>query len=315
MLKPDLVDFGGDLVLDGRRLIQNEPGVAILTLAKSFGRSLFRACCGTSFAAPRIANQAARLFTQFPNASSNLIRALMVSSAVHPTEIPASFQGLTPEHKRNRLKIYGYGQPDLGRAKFSTDNRVVLLEDNLLIPVGKFQMYEIPPLPEDFLQTAGERTLSIALAFDPPTRPTRGDSYLGVTMEFHLFKNISRDNIVNAFVNASQSDSPENFTEISLTDLRRHHGSGISVNLSPGSNLRKKGTLQKGQVDISSHATGYNQTPLYIVVCCNRKWAKAEEIEMQRYALVVSISHSSAEVDLYNQIRLQTRVAQRLRIR
>ncbi|EKU96697.1 subtilisin-like serine protease [Leptolyngbya sp. PCC 7375] len=314
MIKPELVDFGGDLVLEGNRLIPNEPGVAVLTLAKNFSSSLFRSYCGTSFAAPRIANLAARLFTQFPNASSNLIRALIANSAAHPDEIPAAFQGKQSQNKQDRLKIYGYGQPSLSKAQFSTENRVVLLEDNQLIPVGKFQMYEIPPFPDDYLQTQGTRTLSITLAFDPPTRPTRGDSYLGVTMEFHLFKNISRDIIVNAFVSASKSESPSSFTEISLTNLKRQHGSGISVELSPGINLRKKGTLQKGEIEISSRARGYDQSPLYLVVCCNRKWAKSEEIEMQRYALVASISHSNPEVDLYNQLRLRTRIVPRLRV-
>jgi len=315
MVKPELVDFGGDLVFARGRLLPNEPGVAILTLSRDFNRSLFRAYCGTSFAAPRVANLAAQLFTQYPNASSNLIRALIANSATHPDEIPAAFQGDTAQEKQKRLRLYGYGQPDLDRAKFSTENRVVLLEDNLLIPVGNFQMYEMPPLPNDFLRTPGTRTLSITLAFDPPTRPTRGDSYLGVTMEFHLFKNLDREPIINAFVNASKSESPQAFTEMSLTDLKNHYGTGVIVDLWPRGNQRKKGTLQKGQIEISSRARGYGQKPLYLVVSCYRKWAKPEDIDMQRYALVASISHSNPEVDLYNQLRVRTQVAQRLRIR
>lgn len=313
MVKPEVVELGGDFVLDGRRLIRNEPGVAVITLAKDFTGCLFRAICGTSFAAPRVANMAARLFTQYPNASSNLIRALIANSAQLPNEIPDAFPDNTTQDKQSRLKVYGYGQPDLSRAQFSTGNRVVLLEDEV-IPVGNFQMYEIPPLPEDFLITKGKRILSITMAFDPPTRPTRGDSYLGVTMEFHLFKKISPDIIQNAFVDAKKSKFPENFAEISMDNLKRQHGSGICVNLFPGVNIRKKGTLQKGWAEIKS-ARSYDQNPLYLVVCCNRKWAKTEEISVQRYALVASLSHSNTEVDLYNQLRLRTQVAQRLRIR
>lgn len=188
MIKPDLVDFGGDFVIDKERVIHNEPGVSILTLAKDYSSSLFRMCCGTSFAAVRTANIVAQLFTQFPNATSNLIRALIANSAALPAEIPSALQG--DEKQIQRLQIYGYGQPNLLQAKYSAENYVVLLVDNAEIPVGKFQIYEIPPLPDDFLETQGSRNLSITLAFDPPTRPTRGDSYLGVTMEFNLFKNI-----------------------------------------------------------------------------------------------------------------------------
>ncbi|WP_026101153.1 S8 family peptidase [Synechococcus sp. PCC 7336] len=316
MIKPDLVDFGGDLVVDGSRVIINEPGTSILTLAKDYAGSMFRAYCGTSFAASRVANIAAQLFTQFPNATSNLIRALIVNSATLPIEIPNVFQAKRKDKKQllKQLKIYGYGQADLYRAKYSAENYVVLLEDNVQIPVGSFQIYEIPSLPDEYLETKGDRTLSIALAFDPPTRPTRGDSYLGVTMEFNLFKNLDKDNIVNAFVKANKENSTESFTEISLTELKKRYGSGISIDLFPGSNLRKKASLQRGQVTITSRARGYNHQSLYLVVSCGRKWAKKGEKDVQRYALVVSISHSSPEINLYNQIRLRTQVAQRIRV-
>jgi Subtilase family len=319
MIKPDVVDFGGDLVVDGSRVINNEPGASILTLAKDYAGSMFRAYCGTSFAAPRVANIAAQLFTQFPNATSNLIRALIVNSATLPSEIPRVFQAKNDKDKKQlqkQLQIYGYGQPDLFHAKYSAENYVVLLEDDVQIPVGSFQIFEIPPLPDEYLKTQGTRKLSITLAFDPPTLPTRGDSYLGVTMEFNLFKDIDKESIINAFVKASKENSTEEFTEISLKELKKkHHGKGISVDLFPGSNLRKKGCLQQGQVEISSKAKGFDQQPLYLVLSCARKWAKQGEIDMQRYSLVVSISHSNPEVDLYNQIKLRTQIAQRIRIR
>jgi hypothetical protein len=262
---------------------------------------------------------AAQLFTQFPNATSNLIRALIVNSATLPSEIPRVFQAKNDKDKKQlqkKLQIYGYGQPDLFRAKYSAENYVVLLEDDVQIPVGSFQIFEIPPLSYEYLKTQGTRKLSITLAFDPPTRPTRGDSYLGVTMEFNLFKDIDKESIINAFVKASKENSTEEFTEISLKELKKkHHGKGISVDLFPGSNLRKKGCLQQGQVEISSKAKGFDQQPLYLVLSCARKWAKQGEIDMQRYSLVVSISHSNPEVDLYNQIKLRTQIAQRIRIR
>ncbi len=318
MIKPDLVDFGGDLVVDGSRVITNEPGASILTLAKDNAKSMFRAYCGTSFAAPRVANMAAQLFTQFPNATSNLVRALIINSANLPNEIPRVFQAKNDKDKKQlqkQLQIYGYGQPDLFRAKYSAENYVVLLEDDVQIPVGSFQIFEIPPLPNEYLKTKGTRTLSITLSFDPPTRPTRGDSYLGITMEFNLFKNIDKESIINAFVKASKEAPTEEFTEISLEELRKMHpGKGISVDLFPGSNLRKKGCLQQGKIKISPQAKGFDQ-PMYLVLSCARKWAKQGEIDMQRYALVVSISHSNPEVDLYNQIKLRTQISQRVRIR
>jgi len=325
MIKPDVVDFGGDLAIDlsyqknldlprrRMRLPDNVAGVSIVTLAKDYYGSLFQMCSGTSFAAPRVANLAAQLFTKYPDASSNLIRALIANSAVLPQNIPPELQGKQPKQIKKRLAIYGYGQADLQRAMYSAENYVILQEDNILIPISNFHIYEIPPLPPEFFQTKGTRLLSVALAFDPPTRPTRGDSYLGVTMEFNLFKGTERDSIVNAYVDASKTASPDQFTKISVENLnKKYPGYNICVDLSPGTNLRKKGTLQRGQVEIIK-SKGYENNPMYLVVSCNRKWAKPDEIDIQRYALVACISHSDPKVDLYNRLKLQ--VTQRARER
>ncbi|MDY7002827.1 MAG: S8 family peptidase [Cyanobacteriota bacterium] len=311
MVKPELVDFGGDLVLDRTQIIDNEKGVSILTLNKNFqgSQSLFRAYCGTSFAAPRVANLAARLFTKFPNASSNLIRALIADSAGIPEEIPDDFKN----DEKQQLKVYGYGQPNFEKAAYSTENGVVLLEDNREIPVGNFHIYEIPPLPPEFLEKKGNRTISITLAFDTPTRHTRGDSYLGITMEFHLFRNVEHEKIQRALFKATQEDKNNNFTEISMEDLKKEHGSSIEINLLPGVNTRKKGTLQKGSIKIKKSNWNYNKKSMYLVVVCNRKWSRIEEIEVQRYALVTSIRHSNPEVNLYNKLR--SSIAQRGRVR
>ena len=178
---------------------------------------------------------AAQLFTKFPNATPNLIRALIANSARLPLEIPDEFKYTNKDKakdKMKRLQIYGYGQPNYDVAAYSTDNYVVLQEEGS-ITVGEFTIYEIPPLPNNFLETKGDRKISVTLAFDPPTRHTRGDSYLGVTMEFSLFRNIDADNLKNAFVKASKDQDTENLIEISLKNLKKKFKS-ITVDLFPG---------------------------------------------------------------------------------
>jgi hypothetical protein len=319
MIKPDIVDFGGDLALDlsyregldlpkVSQLGDNVAGVSVVTFSKNFQSSLFHICSGTSFAAPRVANIAAQLFTKYPNASSNLIRALIVNSAVLPKEIPDEFSNGTESQKiKKQLQIYGYGQTDLERAMYSAENYVVLSEEDIL-KVGYFNLYTIPQLPQEFFDVKGTRILSVTLAFDPPTRPTRGDSYLGVTMEFDLFKGIDHKIVRNAYEvaskeAASKNNSSDEFVENTKTKLKKKYGDGIEVKFSPGSNIRKKGTLQKGQVQIFPQSTKYNEGNMTLVVSCNRKWANPDET--QRYALVVSISHSDPQVNLYNRLKLK----------
>ncbi|WP_318701336.1 MULTISPECIES: S8 family serine peptidase [unclassified Roseofilum] len=311
MIKPDLVEFGGDFILERDRIDCNDSGPAIITLNKNFqGSSLFKAYVGTSFSAPRVANLAAKLFTKFPNASSNLIRSLIADSAQIPTNMPSSL-----DKDLSKQKIYGYGQPNFERAAYSTENQVLLVEDHQSLSVGNYCIYEVPALPREFVKTKGTKTLSVTLAFDPPTRHTRGDSYLGITMEFHLFKNVAKEKLAQAFTDAKKIDNSD-FTEISIADLKKQCGSSIEIPLLPNATTRKKGTLPKGQHQFKSIKWKYEDQPLYLVVACNKKWVDPEKNPSQRYTLVVSIAHANPEVDLYNRMKLkiQGKASERIRI-
>src|SRR5262249_28816020 len=72
-VKPDFVDFAGDLRFERGRIPNVAAHAGVPSTAKDFappnGR-LFRTVAGTSFAAPRVANLVAQLFRDFPDASS-----------------------------------------------------------------------------------------------------------------------------------------------------------------------------------------------------------------------------------------------------
>jgi Subtilase family len=328
MIKPDVVAYGGDFVIDGNRIMGHvNAAVSVITFSLSnLSGKLFTISSGTSLAAPYISNLAAQLFNKYPAASSNLIRALIANSASLPPEIPDEFQigtGLSEKYKTaqmaKQLSVYGYGQPNLERAMYSMENDVVLVCDRVLMEIGDFHIYEIPALPSEFLSISGERTLSISLAFDPPTRHTRGDSYLGVTMEFSLFKGVDVADLMNSLVNAKKAKEKgleDDFQELSTKELKKKSGSTCQLDFKPGANIRKKGTLQRGQIAISNQATKFDR-PLYLVVSSNRKWARQEDIKLQRYSLVVSLTHTNEEVKVYHQIqaKIQERSRQQLRIR
>ncbi len=328
MIKPDVVAYGGDFVIDGNRIMGDvNAAVSVITLSLSnISGKLFTISSGTSLAAPYISNLAAQLFNKYPKASSNLIRALIANSASLPSQIPNEFQigsGLSEKDKTaqmaKRLSVYGYGQPNLERAMYSMENDVVLVCDRVEMEIGNFHVYEIPALPPEFLKNKGERTLSITMAFDPPTRHTRGDSYLGVTMGFSLFKGVDIEDVLNSFVDAKKAKEngiEDDFQELSIDNLKQRCGSTCQLDLKPGSSIRKKGTLQRGQLKISDKATKFD-LPFYLVVISNRKWARQEEIKLQRYSLVISLTHTNEEVKVYHQIqtKIQERSRQKLRIR
>lgn len=297
-IKPEVMEVAGDWILDRDRLTES----GVVTLGKNFaGGALLVSRIGTSFAAPKVANTAAQLMRRYPDYSSNLIRALVVHSAEVPGNRPGFWSVAKPTNEEV-LKVYGYGQPDLDRAIAAAQNEPWLLYDGR-IDGDAFRIFHLPELPEEFLARSGRRRLKVTLAFDPPTRPTRKDSYLGFTMEFALYRNVDAKTLGDAYRkwDRQEKEELEDGAPPGRTDLNR-----CNLKMMPGSTRRKGGTVQSAWLEISRQNWKYEPgTPLFLVVVCERRWAPME-ITDQRFAVVMSISHEAADVDLH--ARLQQRV-------
>ena len=136
---------------------------------------------------------AAKLFESFPDASANLIRALLVSSAVVPIPAVTRLSVLGPDAVS---KVCGFGRPNLDLARFSEEDRAVLFSASEIMH-DNFHVYEVP-IPDEFLNSRVARTVEVMLAYDPPVRHSRFD-YLGVKMSFRLTRGKSLEEVVAAF--------------------------------------------------------------------------------------------------------------------
>ncbi len=315
MLKPEFVEFAGDYVYDPSlpvKLDGSDPGVGLPSTNRNFGPPdgrLLRAVIGTSFAAPAVANIAARLFNRYPDATPNLIRALLADSAQLPSDRPAPVDGR--HHEEQVLRLFGYGQPSLERAAASDSNDVLIIAEET-IALDSFQLFEIPFLPDDFLTRAGERWISVSLAFDPPTRQTRGDSYLGLAIQFHMFRNVGLDDVSAAYRDwkRAPAGTTEQELESSLAKLKGRQ----RVDFEPKINLRSRSTLQRGLKRVGASTWEYDGGPLILAVSCLRRWAPPE-LEAQRYAVVVSLKHSDPDARLHAPLQARLRGRARARIR
>jgi hypothetical protein len=290
-IKPDLVDIGGTIVFDPvvRRLRDGKelPTAGVLTLHHRFIERLFTAGSGTSYAAPLVAFKASQLLARFPNASANLLRALLVGAARIPDEANAKLQ---PLGEGAVEKVCGHGRVDTERAAYSDDHRVVLYDEGSL-PLDRFAVYQIP-IPRLF-QSGGKRSIHITLAFDPPVRHTRAD-YAGVNMSFRLVRGCNSALIFEHFRKRTEEEG--HFPEI----LNRY-----KCDLRPGPQERERSTVQTAAVTFSQGTEAYGDS-YHLVVRCEGGWASSFETE-QRFAVVVELSHR-AEVQLYAQLRARVRV-------
>lgn len=151
-IKPEFVHYGGNTVWSQmRRVNHTDSGAGVLD--RSVADRLFAVSSGTSFAAPRVARAAAEILTRYPDASANLIRALLGISAQIPDEARRQFADEWEMHW-----AFGYGMPDPARAVESDLNRVVLVYEGD-VDVNTAVIHPIP-IPTPFATGKADRIVS-----------------------------------------------------------------------------------------------------------------------------------------------------------
>jgi Subtilase family len=296
-VKPELCEFGGNRAYDGRlNRIRDLDEMSVVSMNRTYLNRLFAVAVGTSYATPRVTHTAAKLFQLFPEASANLIRALLVSSASVPV---ASEELLSPLGQHAVLKICGYGRPSFDWARYSDENRVVLYNDSR-IGHDNFHVYQIP-IPRGFSDDPGRRNIEVTLAYDPPVRHSRFD-YLGATMSFRLIRGKNLNQVVEAFRSQVGVENPADGLEARW-----------NCAMKPGPRAREGGTLQRAVFSMAQIPRPEWGDTYHLVVRCERKWARDEHTP-QRYAVVV-VLRQETDVNIYQQIMQRIRGAVRARVR
>ncbi len=319
-IKPDFIAYGGDRGIEidfsGKYRPIKNIGLSKLLLNND-NEGLFTWNIGTSYAAPYISHILGRILNRYPDASTNLLRCIVASSASIPEEIIQQVQdvvdnedGLGKEfilQNRNNIKkilhySVGYGYPNIDKCLESFENRVVLIadmkSDDEKISPDNMHIFEIP-LPKEFRQAAGKKRVIVSLAFNPPVRNTRLD-YIGVSMDYRLIKGVSMEEVIRAYESQKGKDKP-----FSIEDK-------YVCSLEPGSNLRSAGTLQKSVFEFSRDTNFNNNDNLYLVVNSKMNWSD----QPQKYAVVVVLESEDEELRIYNIIkeRIEQTITTRIRV-
>ena len=304
-VKPEVVAHGGNYGLDsiagrpGWR--KNDPNLGEPTLNRDFASRLLRAVCGTSFAAAHVTHVAARieaaLRNQFQTApSQNLVRALLVSSA-RPHDNVKKYVD-----EGDLLNTVGYGEPNVEYC-WSTPNRVSLVAEDS-VKYRTFHVYSLV-VPEAFLHEPGRRSISVALAYDPPTRLSRRD-YIATAMWLDVFGGLTTEQVVEY--------------------ISKYQGDGEPPKVSPGNRLNfnpkpqsiRMSTVQKRSWSSNQGTVFLNRSDpngdasLHIFVGCQPKFQDPLGEDSQRYALVVTLEHDSQDIDVYQQVRARVRTRARI---
>jgi hypothetical protein len=300
VVKPELVEEGGDLALLRTATTTTwaqSPGLSIPTTGPNFSRGkLFTYAEGTSLAAPKVAHMAARILTVRPDATANLVRALLVASA----SLPAGAQGL-PGLKA--MALCGFGVPDLGRATYCTDHRVTLFSEGE-IAMDQVLIFDVP-IPTELQSSRGKKRLTVAIAYDPPVSPLEQIRPAGISLTWKVARPDADD---ATLLKAIASDAEADVGETPAPNARKTKAV-FQIGTLP-KRPQQRGTVQKDIFEWS-RPPGGDSWKLALTAKATRL---AHAQERQRYAIVVTIEHTSGQVEIYQSVRARAAHA-RVRLR
>lgn len=296
-IKPDFVEHAGNLAVWRNGGGTTDRGLGVVTTNGGFaGGHAFREVVGTSFAAPLVAHRAAKLLRRVPEASHNLLRALLGAHADWPAPaVPLLNPNDNAEGREKLTRLVGYGGIKDDALEQSLDNVVSLICEEQ-IGNDRCQFYAVP-IPNE-LWEGGRRTreVTVALAYSPEVRTTRLD-YRMTKLKFSLVVANDLNEVAAAFQSNRNQGLPERGTNRWLSG-----------------EARQAGTLQVSRWTFQQRPRGH----VYVVVTRqDSNWSNVGD-EPEPYALCVTIAdRTHAQSRLYAQIQalLRARVEQRARAR
>jgi hypothetical protein len=193
-IKPDVVMEGGNWLANGAPPPMKHSALSLLTTDHQFPVRAFTTCGETSAATALAARAITELWSDYPQLWPETIRALFVSSARWTQQMRSHLPPNPAKGDYGRLfQRYGYGVPDMERARRSASNALTLVVQDTIIPYRKsdnpsaehvhneMKLFELPwPVEELRKLTNTPVMLRVALStfMQPnPSEPARGSKF------------------------------------------------------------------------------------------------------------------------------------------
>lgn len=178
-IKPDVVFEGGNCLKDATGFVTTSDNLMVLTTQlKPTGGALLGASRDSSAATAQVAYMAASLQADYPELWPESVRALLIHSAEWTPHMNKEFRRC-----EQRLKVYGWGVPDLDRAKRSAKGIATMVIQEEIQPfrldgnegkTNKMHVHSLP-IPRTVLQGLGSVTVKmrVTLSYFIEPNPSR----------------------------------------------------------------------------------------------------------------------------------------------
>lgn len=331
VVKPDVIDFGGNLALTEDHRVRRLRELSIPVANREFIRGgLLTYQCGTSLAAPRVSNLAIKVQNQNPLASANLIRALIINSAEWPDlfsnvfKYPQNPLGATSDDiSCNTIRLCGYGVPKEQKALSANSNCMIFTTEDALTWTeedktssktypGKVSFYTVRLNGEDIkknLPFGMPVRVKVTLVYNPLVRKNYKRFYQGVEMRWDLRRiNQPTDDFQSRWI--EELEKPEGILD-QESEVQKQSGKYtqypwvIKPILNPG-NMKRKGTAISDWFEIQAYALP--DTFDIAVAGTIAPWLTPPQSIIQHFALVVSIESLNMEYPIYDLVEIRNQI-------
>ena len=302
MVKPDVVEYGGDYVLTAANTFTSTITAASPELVSSTlggHPPVSSTDVGTSFAAPKVMHIAAALASALPSYSTLLYRALIVQSARWPEVL----ENHTREDRLFHFRTLGYGIPDLQRALENSDARITFISDSK-IKAGEAHLYEVKLAGLPGLRDTTSYRIEATLSYAARPRRTRQKlrNYVSTRLEWKAAHFGEHEEAFVKRVNVSLATDAEEETEVvnvGTETIPWQVNMRADSQQSARTVRRQDSTLQKDWATVKGYSIIGNR--LLFAVTAHKGWDAQDGLVP--YAFTVSLT-SLAGIAIYEAIRV-----------
>jgi len=319
-IKPELVDFGGNLLQDPQGgAVRANPGTSIM-MASPKATPAIANNRGTSFAAPRVSHKLGLVLSDLQSlglasVSAPLLKAFLVNSATYAglgDEYDSFVEALDGVQAKHWRQVLGYGIPDHIRATYSDDYSALLYFQGELEP-DKVAYFDVP-VPACLADSANcKKRLTVTVVHYPEVQRWGLEDYLGTSLKWRLFRgDIDRNEVIEAMSAEEEEERSDEDTDVGDDDGRGTEQSGRPKELKYkyGLTIRSRGTVQHDVIEWTNHKAEFSENHYTLAIAAYGKWAN----KAVPYAVVVRIEDDgrtarvNAEVsELLAQIEVRAR--------
>lgn len=310
-IKPDVVLEGGNWALSAMPPPMRHGWLSLLSTHHNYPARSFTFTFDTSAATALAAKDVTELWSEYPALWPETVRGLYVSSARWTQQMRAHLP-VQPNkgHYTPLFRRYGFGVPDMARARRSASNALTLIVEDTIIPYGisektggdihnEMKLFALP-WPVEALRALGNADVTLRVALSSfiapnPSEASRGVRYRYASHNLRFQLNRAGENEARFLARiskaAEQPDGPAG-DEDDLWDF--------------GSNRRHVGSLHIDQ--LTCKASDLARRNLLAVHPVTGWWKSkkllADGLPSVRYALIVEIDAGELEAELYAEVQV-----------